>query len=399
MTSFCTGGSAGAGFISSVVAQIDCQAELLGSGSWTALSAPGSVLTAVLTGLMTIFVALIGYNLLLGRGITVRGGTLAAVKIGMVLALATSWPAYRTVIYDVVTRGPPELVAEVGLQAGIVGSDGTLTQRLDLVDSTMAQIAVLNSSNIALDPGAVTPPPPFVGFDSFALGGSRILFELTAIAGIGAVRIVTGLMLAFGPFILAFLLFDATWSLVSGWVQIISGAALAAVAVSMALGLQLALLEPWLSEVLIRLASGESLSAEPTQLFVLVGFSTLTTLAALWASFRIASAFTLTAAVRWVTNQRRVEASTAPNPPVMHKRQHAGLAPRDRAAKVAGALVTRMARESAAPTGAHGLGSGRNISFDRTSLASSVFMPAGRVFARPTKSRISARANKRNATQ
>ena len=88
------------GFVSSVVHFVDCQAEVLGTGSWQALATPGSTLSLLLTAFLTIFIALIGYNLLLGRGLSVRSGTLAMVKVGAVLALATSWPAYRTLVYD-----------------------------------------------------------------------------------------------------------------------------------------------------------------------------------------------------------------------------------------------------------------------------------------------------------
>lgn len=105
-----------AGFVSSMAGFIDCQAQLLGSGAWSALATPGSTLQLVLTGFLTIFIALMGYNLLLGTVFTIRDGTLAALKIGAVFALATSWPAYRTLVYDLVTDGLlswcPKLVRE-----------------------------------------------------------------------------------------------------------------------------------------------------------------------------------------------------------------------------------------------------------------------------------------------
>ena len=179
-----------AGFISSMTGYVDCQAQILGSGAWSALAAPGSTLGIVLTGFLTIVIALIGYNLLLGRTLSVREGTLAFVKIGAVFALATSWPAYRTLIYDVVTDGPSQLVAEIGPQGGVVGSDGTLVQRLDLTDQALTQLAILGPGNPPPNTAADIPPSPFGGFDAFAIGGSRILFDLTAVAGLGAVRIV-----------------------------------------------------------------------------------------------------------------------------------------------------------------------------------------------------------------
>src|SRR5258708_19430595 len=126
MTAVCTAAPQGAGFVSSIMAYIDCQALTLGAGGWAALAAPGSVLSVVLTGFLTIFIALIGYNLLLGMSMTVRDGTLAFVKIGAVFALATSWPAYRTLVYDLVTDGPPQLVAQIGPQPPLTASHLTL---------------------------------------------------------------------------------------------------------------------------------------------------------------------------------------------------------------------------------------------------------------------------------
>src|SRR5437763_7226656 len=123
MIDVCSALPQGAGFVSSITSYIDCQAQTLGSGAWTALAAPGSTLTIVLTGFLTIFIALTGYNLLLGRSMGVREGTLAFVKIGGVFALTTSWPAYRTLVYDLVTDGPSQLVAEIGPRSGVVGSD------------------------------------------------------------------------------------------------------------------------------------------------------------------------------------------------------------------------------------------------------------------------------------
>ena len=84
----CAGQPQAQGFVNSMVRFIDCQAQALGSNPYQALSAPGSTLSIVLTGFLTIFIALIGYNLLLGRSFTVRSGTLAAVKIGIVFALS-----------------------------------------------------------------------------------------------------------------------------------------------------------------------------------------------------------------------------------------------------------------------------------------------------------------------
>jgi type IV secretion system protein VirB6 len=388
------------GFISSMTGYIDCQAQALGSGAWSALAAPGSTLSIVLTGFLTIFIALIGYNLLLGHSMTVRSGTLAFVKIGAIFALATSWPAYRTLVYDLVTDGPSQLVAEIGPQAGIVGSDGTLVQRLDLSDQALAQLAILGPGNPPANVAAQVPPAPFGGFDSFALGGSRILFELTAVAGLGIVRVIAGLMLALGPFFIAFLMFEGTRSLFEGWVRILAGAALAVIGVSIALGLELALVEPWLSNVLTRRMAGEALPTISTELFVITCLSSLTVGAVLYACARLTYAFRLAPLMRLVPAS--AEQGRAADPSILTAAASGESAgnERSRAAVVASLLTAtnRRQRDDAmggVPT--------RAATIHRTPAMSSskdliqTPLPVGRSFTRRSHSRVSAIAAKRDA--
>ena len=93
------------GFLRGVMDFVDCQAQSIGAEGYRALASPGSTLSLVLLGFLTLFVALFGYRMLLGHVPAVRDGVLALVKIGIVLALATSWAAYRTLIYDVAFHG------------------------------------------------------------------------------------------------------------------------------------------------------------------------------------------------------------------------------------------------------------------------------------------------------
>jgi len=390
----------GAGFIGSMTGYIDCQAQILGSGAWAALAAPGSTLSVVLTGFLTLFIALIGYNLLLGRSFTVREGTLAFVKIGAVFALATSWPAYRTVIYDLVTEGPPQLVAEIGPQAGVVGSDGGLTQQLDLTNSALTQLAIVGPGNPPPNSNAEIPPAPFGGFDAFALGGSKILFELTAVAGLAVVRIVAGLMLALGPFFIAFLMFDATRSLFEGWVRVLAGAALAAIGVSVALGLELELLEPWLGNVLARRLAGEALPTVATELFVITCLFSIVVTAALYGSARVAHAFRFPPMIRLpgVTGQPQRSVTAGRTPLADISRQQIETE-RSRAAAVAGILATSTRRERGEPqTVTAGVGGppGRTPALSASGGSPHVTVPVGRSFTRRSHSRVSASAARRD---
>jgi len=392
---------AAAGFISSMTGYIDCQAQVLGSGAWSALAAPGSTLSVVLTGFLTISIALIGYNLLLGHRMTVRSGTVAFVKIGAVFALATSWPAYRTLVYDLVTDGPTQLVGEIGPQAGLIGSDGTLTQRLDLADQAFARLAILGPGNPPPNVSAQVPPAPFGGFDAFALGGSRILFELTAVAGLGIVRIITGLMLALGPFFIAFLMFDSTRSLFEGWVRVLGGAALAAIGISIALGLELALIEPWLSDVLARRMAGEALPTVSTELFVIVCLFSILVAAVLYACARLMRAFRLAPLLRIMPvaagQGRNVVSAVATQ---VHEITPEGSpTERSRAAAVASILAVTSRRERA-DAAMHVLGTpatgSRIPAVSPSNDAVRPRAPVGRSFTRRPHARMSAVAAKRD---
>jgi type IV secretion system protein VirB6 len=381
-----------AGFITSMTGYIDCQARVLGSGAWSALAAPGSTLAVILTGFLTIFIALIGYNLLLGRSMTVRSGTLAFVKIGAVFALATSWPAYRTLVYDVVTDGPSQLVAEIGPQGGVVGSDGSLTQRLDLADQELAQLAILGAGQLTPTASAKTPPAPFGGFDALALGGSRILFELTAVAGLGIVRIITGLMLALGPFFIAFLMFENTRSLFEGWVRVVGGTAVAAIGVSIALGLELALVQPWLSNILARRMAGEALPTVSTELFVIAALFSIVVMAVLYACAHTARAFRLAPPLQRSAQVADHRLSNTITNSAVATEVSRELAARElsRAAAVASILVasTRRERRDAGVLLAQ-VAVGRPDRAIASNDVGGVRAPVGRSFTRRTHTRVS----------
>jgi len=395
---YCAADPQNAGFIGSMTRFVDCKAQLLGSGAYQTLALPGSTLSIVLTGFLTIFIALIGYNLLLGRGYTIRSGTIAALKVGAVFALATSWPAYRTLIYDLVTDGPSQILGDVGRPAGIPGSDGTLVRRLDGADGALVELSVLG-------PGMPTSmqqqdlwPPPFAGFSAFALGGSRILFLLTAVAGLAGVRLIIGLMLALGPFFIAFLMFDNTRSLFEGWVRVLAGAALAAVGVAITLGLELSLMEPWLSTILARRMAGEPLPSVPTELFVVTTVFAVIVLAVLIACARLASAFRLAPLFGHIEEARSLpRAQTLAAVPATVSRQQ--LQERSRAAAVADVLVAMQRREGgrgAPATSQLSAGVGGMARSGHGGLYERAGVPVGRSLARRASNRASASAGRRD---
>jgi type IV secretion system protein VirB6 len=287
----------GTGIVSTVTRFVDCQTETFVFGAYQSLASPGSTLSVLLTAFLTILIALLGYNLLLGKAPSLRSGTLTMAKIGVVLALATSWPAYQTLVYDIAVNGPDEIASEIGRGSGVPGSDGTLKLRLDAVDSALIQLAILGPGPYAPDAQTTArnylPPPPFVGFNAMALGISRILFLIAALGSLVAIRVVAGLALALGPFFVAFLLFSHTRSLFEGWIRVLAGTAFASLIVFVVLGLELALIEPWIAQALAIRAADQPLPSMPSELLVIVTLFGLVLAAAIFGAMRLAGAFRL----------------------------------------------------------------------------------------------------------
>lgn len=400
MTDVCAAKPESTGFIGSMTHFIDCQSQVLGSNAYQALSMPGSTLQLVLTGFLTIFIAIIGYNLLFGRSFTVRWGTLAAVKLGAVFALATSWPAYRTLVYDLVTDGPAQIVSDIGRPAGVPGADGALVQRLDAADGALVELSVLGPGIPTVLQQQNVPPPPFAGFNAFALGGSRILFLLTAVAGLGSIRLITGLMLALGPFFVAFLMFDNTRSLFEGWVRVLAGTAIAAVGLSIVLGLELLLIEPWLSTILARRLAGEALPSVPAELFVVTMTFAIIVLSIMAACARLARGFRLAPLVHHLEGSR-TEAAIDKGLTVF------GAAPetvtreeRSRAAVVADVLVAMQRREGsrgALTSPRHAGVPLANAPGAAAALAERSTVPVGRALTRRAQNKASASAGRRDS--
>jgi len=353
----------------------------------------------LLAGFLTIFVALIGYNLLAGRNFSVRSGTMAMVKVGIVLTLATSWPAYKVLVYDVAVDGPAQLAAEIGRAGGIPGSDGTLVQRLDAADGALQHLAILGPGPLEFSQAQSVSPPPMAGFDAFALGGSRILFLTSALVGIVSVRLVAALMLAVGPYCIALLLFESTKSISEGWIRVLAGTAIAAVAVSLCMGFELTLLEPWLSNVLARRVSGETLPTAPTELFVTISFFACTIAASIFAATKLASAFRF---VRFTSGGAALHAEISGRNRHVHNgaRGERASEPPSRAALTASVIASMQRRETAGrPQAAEVRVAVRSYNRMESEAAAQSFgssMPTGRAFPRRTKMRTTASTARRD---
>ena len=403
-----------AGFLEGLLSYIDCQAQSLGTNGYEALAAPGSTLSLLVTGFLTLFVAFMGYRMLFGQTPSLRDGVLALVKIGIVLALATSWGVYRTLVYDVALKGPAEVAATIGQPAGLPGAGTGLVERLGFADRNFVRLAALGQGQpVATVPGqppvnaAGQPVAPPSSFDAFAMGGARILYLTGAIGGLGALRLAAGFLLALGPFFIAFLLFEGTRGLFVGWIRALGAMALGALGVALTLGVELVLIEMRLAELITLREANVPIPGAAIELFVIALIFTLVMLAMVYAAAKVALGFRLPEGWRALPARlgatlRERETRLAGMP------QQARAAPaedRSRAALVVDAVAASQRREAGGPgaqarAGAGPMAPSRRVAPQgnerETYVAAPV--PLGQSYRRRTRTRISASSGRRDRT-
>lgn len=247
------GGVTGDGFVTGMIAVADCQARALGGDGGHGLATSG-LFTALLTGLLTLAVARLGYRLLFARdGIAPHELVALVVRFGVVIALSTGWQAYDRLVYRVAMDGPGEIAGIVLSSAGI---DTTrLAPRLqnayDAIvtppDPQPAQTPVQGAgAGNERSPEAMSATPATLGGGELPGTGRRGAADLMVIAGAGswiAARLALALLLAIGPLAIATTLFEASAGLCVGWLRALIGTALAGLVIPFAIALELQVLE------------------------------------------------------------------------------------------------------------------------------------------------------------
>lgn len=267
--------ASGAAFLSTLLNHIDCQAQTIGTNGYQAMASPTSPMSLVLTGLLIIFVALFGLRMVLGNAPTLQSSVMAVVRIGVVLVIATSWPAYRTLVYDVVIHGPTQLATLIGGSAQLPGSNGDLIARVQWADIGLIRLTNLGTGREPLaslpstgSNGLSGPAQRFPIEDDPAFGGARVAFMVSVISALAVVRLTAGILLALAPLLAGLLLFDMARGLVVGWARAMVFTLLASVSATVIIGVELALLEPWLAQVLQLRQAGAITASAPVELLV-----------------------------------------------------------------------------------------------------------------------------------
>ena len=302
-------------YVGAVIAYADCRALSLGEGVYRAMGA-GTPLGTALTGLLTIFVALIGYRMLLGSALSLREGVLLALRLGVVLTLATQWPAYKTLVFDVVTGAPGELAA--GASGGTSGDLSTtaMAARIDGVSAAIADLVSPATVTVPLPPTPGQPPAqpgqpapttqvsaaPLAGtlpqIAQFPLELADTALVVSALGGLLSVSSTMALMLALGPLFIVSLLFVWTRGLFVAWIRVLLGAMLGTIAVPLVLVLDLGIVERQVLALRSLVDGSQPVGLLPLAIAATTLASAVVLFALLAAVIRVAAGLQVPAAVR-----------------------------------------------------------------------------------------------------
>lgn len=281
----------GDAFLSTVLENLDCQAQIIGSYGYQALGQPGSPIANVMTGLLTIFIALFGIRLLLGAAPTGKDIVSDVLKIGIVLTLAFSWPAFRTVIYDVLLYGPAQ-ITQVIFAPSLADNANGLVGRLQAINDNLMQLTEVGTGRTIGQ--TVNGQGTNVSFtdselaDESAFGYARLLFLISTIGSLGLMRIFAGLLLALAPLFAGMLLFDLTRGLFAGWLRGLAIIFLGSVGITFVLIAELAIVEPWLIDTLTIRQLGYATPASPIEILAMTAAFFLIKFAMLWLLAKVA---------------------------------------------------------------------------------------------------------------
>ncbi len=274
----CSALSPSAGSAETMVATVDCFMQSQVQSGYASLLGPGSGFGYALSIALTLYVAILGFRLILGRT-SLSLGDLAPrmLMIGALLALTSSWATYQTLVYGVLTNGPEEIAAMVNpgnaSQKGMNARIDVLAERMvDLADAWTAfdarigaQVTTPNATPNPAEASAIPAIPAQSGLSLIApkesLGPNMLLFSALLLvlgsAGVLVVaKVILGILLMLGPVFAGLALFPSTRGLTLGWGRAAITMALVPLMAMIVSAGAVAIIEPLLIDMILSARQG-----------------------------------------------------------------------------------------------------------------------------------------------
>lgn len=232
------------GTIRGAMDAVECHSRTYAQAGYEALGGSGSPFQSWLNILLVIYVAALGYRLMMGHNSRSLNLTTIGLTLGAVVALVGNWTLFQTLVFDLVTKAPLEV-------ASIVTHPATNNSAFAGDPRASIQVVYDQLSLAAADFARASGPntPIYAGGKSGAAQAlwqsSQSLFYATA--GVFSLSVITAAVLtAVGPILITLSLFEVTRGLFAGWVRGLLSALLVSLLCWLSAALMLSILEPGL---------------------------------------------------------------------------------------------------------------------------------------------------------
>ena len=393
MVAACT--AAGAPLVQGLIGAVDCHVHGLAETGYTALAASGSPVATLLTALMTLYIAFVGYKLVLGKGGLRMGDiTVSVIKLSLVVALATNWALVETVIYDTLFNAPTEVGGLLlGQLSGASAADpyAGLQSAFDALQKAADHFASRAGASDSVMQGGP-------GFAAFAVNGGGMVMLLSSLGVVLACKVVLSVLLAMTPLIAGLLLFETTKGLVEGWLKAMIALAALPMIATLALALELAMLAPSLKALATMREAQQfvplDIGPAVTVLVLALVFAVVLVLAAIAVAVAAAGLRLPRAAPATRDGNDAASVSTA-------RYAASEVEPRSRAAHIAAAAVAMERREgqsaaSASPAGPRRLALVADRGQTAEPALTGAAVPLGASYRRPASPRPGASSVRRD---
>jgi type IV secretion system protein VirB6 len=236
------------GVIRELLTTTRCNVGVFSEGAFRALTGPHSIFPLAVTLLLTIYIAVLGYRLLMGWGApSLSEIPLIGLKIGTVLALTLNWTVFQTLVLDLSARAPTELAsAIVGPQFAPLERLQTAYDQMRADQLAFGKLAQSDSTGSNTNAAQAASELSYATNALLAATGGLLAFA----------TVVTGVLAMVGPIFLTLFLFESAGGLFAGWVRAITAAALVPMLCWITTIILLATIEPRLDVLDQQKASG-----------------------------------------------------------------------------------------------------------------------------------------------
>lgn len=253
--------------VATALRAVDCLANESAAGAFGRLFGSGGALMPALTIGLTLYIAFFAISMLTGRSrLGLSALTPRMITLGLVLTFATSWVAYRSVVWNLAVGGPDQIAA---ILMGAKGSAIDLfARRIDVIFAAISQAATEASGAAAAsaDQGASGQGAAGTFTPATLVWVAALMLLLGTVGVMLTARIALAVLLMVGPVFVVLALFKGTRGLFAGWARAIALTALVPLFAVLGGGFMLELAVPVVGE----LAGAGTVEARPAMaLFVL----------------------------------------------------------------------------------------------------------------------------------